>query len=69
MLFSRAYWDLVSEIIRTAIFAKIPTLQAFMSFDDSSLHGVGINKKGTMGAIYAAYKAARTAPVRALSFK
>jgi hypothetical protein len=34
----------VSEIIRTSIFAKIPTLQALMSFDGSSNHGVGIDK-------------------------
>jgi putative ABC transport system permease protein len=59
----------VSEIIRTIIIIGILALQVSMSFDDL-LHGMVLGLiAGTMGAIYPAYKAARMAPVGALSFK
>jgi ABC-type lipoprotein release transport system permease subunit len=59
----------VSEITRNAIITKIPTVQVSMSIYDLN-HGMVLGLiAGTMGAIYPAYKAARIAPVKALSFK
>jgi|WetSurMetagenome_2_1015567.scaffolds.fasta_scaffold1088841_2 putative ABC transport system permease protein len=59
----------VSEITRTIIITRIPTLQVSMSFDDLNQGMVLGLISGTVGAIYPAYKAYRMAPVRALSFK
>lgn len=59
----------VSEIIRTIILMKFPTMQMAMSLDDLVKGLILGLTAGTLGAVYPAYKAARMDPVKALSYE
>jgi putative ABC transport system permease protein len=59
----------ISELIRTIVIMKHPTMQVAMGFGDLVM-GLALGLvAGTLGALYPAFKAARMDPVKALSYE